>query len=54
MMLATPMMTANDAWLRHILGQTSHHCGTEWSNIILSEAKNIISPQAMHHFMLPP
>jgi len=28
MMLATPMMTAspNDAWLRHILGQTSHHC----------------------------
>ena len=47
MMLAAPMMTAspNDAWLRHILGQTSHHCGTEWSNIILSEAKNIISPQ---------
>jgi len=43
-----PMMTAtlNDAWLRHILGQTSHHCGTKWSNIILSEAKNIISPQA--------
>jgi len=27
------------------LGQTSHHCGTKWSNIILSEAKNIISPQ---------
>ena len=28
MMLALPMMTAspNDAWLRHILGQTSHHC----------------------------
>jgi len=28
MMLAPPMMTAspNDAWLRHILGQTSHHC----------------------------
>ena len=27
-MLATPMMTAspNDAWLRHILWQTSHHC----------------------------
>ena len=46
MMLATPMMTAtpNDAWLRHILWQTSHHCGTKWSNIILSEAKNIISP----------
>ena len=34
-MLATPVMTAspNDAWLRHILGQTSHHCGTKWSNI---------------------
>jgi len=28
MMLASPMMTAtpNDAWLRHILRQTSHHC----------------------------
>ena len=28
MMLAPPMMTAspNDAWLRHIFGQTSHHC----------------------------
>ncbi|MBQ3483390.1 MAG: hypothetical protein IJA78_04360 [Clostridia bacterium] len=28
MMLASPMMTAtpNDVWLRHILGQTSHHC----------------------------
>jgi len=51
MMLATPMMTAspNDAWLRHILWQTSHHCGTKWSNIILSEAKNIMSPKAMHH-----
>ena len=45
MMTATP----NDAWLRHIWGQTSHHCGTQWSNIILSEAKNIISSQAMHH-----
>jgi hypothetical protein len=41
MMLALPMMTAspNDAWLRHILWQTSHHCGTQWSNIILSDAK---------------
>ena len=29
--------------VQHI-GQTSHHCGTQWSNIILSEAKNIISP----------
>jgi len=29
-------MTAspNDVWLRHILRQTSHHCGTKWSNII--------------------
>ena len=46
MMLAAPMMMAspNDVWLRHILWQTSHHCGTKWSNIILSEAKNIISP----------
>ena len=43
MMLATPMMTAspNDAWLRHILGQTSHHCGTKWSNIIFAKQ--------MHH-----
>ena len=39
MMLASPMMTAspNDAWLRHILGQTSHHCGTKWSNIIFAK-----------------
>jgi hypothetical protein len=46
MMLASPMMTASpdDVWLRHILRQTSHHCETKWSNIILSEAKNIISP----------
>ena len=43
MMLATPMMTAspNDAWLRHILWQTSHHCGTQWSNIIFAKQ--------MHH-----
>ena len=49
-MLATPMMMAapNDACL-------AAHCGkhriiaTNGSNIILSEAKNIISPQAMHH-----
>jgi hypothetical protein len=42
-MLATPMMTAspNDAWLRHILWQTSHHCGTQWSNIIFAKQ--------MHH-----
>ena len=54
MMLASPMMTAspNDAWLRHILWQTSHHCVTKWSNIILSEAKSIISPQAMHHLKI--
>ena len=43
MMLATPMMTAspNDTWLRHILEQTSHHCGTQWSNIIFAKQ--------MHH-----
>jgi len=46
MMTASPndVRFANDAWLRHILRQTSHHCETKWSNIILSEAKNIISP----------
>ena len=32
---------ANDAWLRHILGQTSHHRGTQWSNIIFAKQ--------MHH-----
>ena len=32
-MLASP----NDAWLRHILGQTTHHCGTKWSNIIFAK-----------------
>ena len=43
MMLATPVMTAspNDAWLRHILRQTSHHCVTKWSNIIFAKQ--------MHH-----
>ena len=43
MMLALPMMTAspNDAWLRHILWQTSHHCETKWSNIIFAKQ--------MHH-----
>jgi len=43
MMTATPndVRCANDAWLRHILGQTSHHCGTKWSNIIFA--------QQMHH-----
>ena len=37
------VMTAspNDAWLRHVLGQTSHHCGTKWSNIIFAKQ--------MHH-----
>jgi hypothetical protein len=46
MMLALPMMTAspNDVCLRAHRGQTSHHCGTKWRNIILSVAKNIISP----------
>ena len=53
MMTASPndVRFANDAWLRHILRQTSHHCGTKCSNIILSKAKNIISPQAMHHLI---
>jgi len=43
MMLASPMMTPtpNDAWLRHILWQTSHHCETQWSNIIFAKQ--------MHH-----
>ncbi|MBR6535017.1 MAG: hypothetical protein IKT65_05510 [Clostridia bacterium] len=43
MMLAPPMMTAspNDAWLRHISWQTSHHCGTKWSNVIFAKQ--------MHH-----
>ncbi|MBQ1957064.1 MAG: hypothetical protein II365_04770 [Clostridia bacterium] len=36
---ANDVRYANDAWLRHILRQTSHHCGTQWSNIILSEAR---------------
>jgi hypothetical protein len=37
-------MTAapNDAWLRHILWQTSHHCGTK--------RRNIIFARQMHHF----
>ena len=39
MMTATP----NDAWLRHIWGQTSHHCGTQWSNIIFAKQ--------MHHIV---
>ena len=43
MMTATPndVRCANDAWLRHILVQTSHHCGTQWSNIIFAKQ--------MHH-----
>ena len=49
-MLAVPMMTAtpNDVCLRAHKGK---HLiiASETSNIILSEAKNIISPQAMHH-----
>ena len=51
MMLGKPndVRFANDAWLRHIVWLTSHHCGTKWRNIILSVAKSIISPQAMHH-----
>ena len=37
MMFASRMMCA----LRHILWQTSHHCGTKWSNIIFAKQ--------MHH-----
>jgi len=48
MILAMPMMTAspNDVASLMLFGQTSHHCGTQWSNIILSETKNIISASA--------
>ena len=41
---------ANDAWLRHILWQTSHHCGMKWSNIILSKAKTSYRV-AIHHLL---
>ena len=43
MMTASPnyVRYANDVWLRHILWQTSHHCGTKWSNIIFAKQ--------MHH-----
>ena len=46
MMTATPndVRFANDAWLRHILWQTSHHCGTKWSNIIFAKQ--------MHHIAI--
>jgi len=51
MMLATPMMTAspNDVCLTAQWGK-HRIIASETSNIILNEAKNIISPQAMHHF----
>ena len=56
MMLAPPMMTAspndvryaNDVCLRAHRGK-HRIIATKGSNIILSKAKNIISPQAMHH-----
>ena len=43
MMTASPndIRFANDVWLRHILWQTSHHCGTKWRNIIFAKQ--------MHH-----
>ena len=49
-MLATPMMTAtpNDVCLTAHDGK-HRIIATIGSNIILSGAKNIISPQAMHH-----
>ena len=50
MMLASPMMTAtpNDAWLRHILGQTSHHCDQREQHHIC-EANASYRRKAMHH-----
>ena len=49
-MLASPMMTTtpNDVCLAAHWGK-HRIIATNGSNIILSEAKNIISPQAMHH-----
>ena len=48
------MMTAspNDVCLRAHKGK-HRIIASETSNIILSEAKNIISPQAMHHYIAP-
>ena len=45
MMLALPKMTVlpNDVCLTTHSGQTLPHYDTKWSNIIWSEAKNIIS-----------
>ena len=50
MMLSPPMMTAspNDVCLTAHWGK-HRIIATNGSNIILSEAKNITSPQAMHH-----
>jgi hypothetical protein len=33
----------NDAWLRHILRQTSHHYETQWSNIIFAKQMHLIA-----------
>ena len=54
MMKAVPMMTAspNDVCLRAHKGK-HRIIASETSNIILSEAKNIMSPQAMHHYIAP-
>ena len=51
MMTATPndVRFANDVCLTAHCGKHRSTRGTKWSNIILSEAKNIISPQVMHH-----
>ena len=53
MMLASPMMTAapNDAWLRHILGQTSHHCDKKEQHHIC-EANASYRRKAMHHLKI--
>ena len=50
MMTATPndVRFANDVCLTAHWGK-HRIIATNGSNIILSEAKNIISPQAMHH-----
>ena len=46
---------ANDAWLRHIWGQTSHHCGLRWSNIIFAEQMHhIAAGDASFYLLLNP
>ena len=57
MMTASPndVRFANDAWLRHIWGQTSHHCGTQCSNIIFAEQMHhIAAGDASFYLLLNP